>query len=117
MNRFNDPVASATEKLRDNKGDSKIPLLIQRCNPSYWRVTLDHPPINLFDPEMVAGLQMLIERLEHDDHVKVVVFDSANPDFFISHIDLTRVAEFSLKPGPDSPSGPISPDGLSKPHL
>jgi enoyl-CoA hydratase/carnithine racemase len=45
----------------------------------------------LFDPEMVAGLQMLIERLERDDQVKVVVFDSANPDFFISHIDLTRV--------------------------
>jgi hypothetical protein len=100
MNRFKDEVAPATGKLRDNKGDSKMPLLVYKRNPSYWLVTFDNPPINLFDPEMAAGLQTLIERLEHDDQVKVVVFDSANPDFFISHIDLTRVAEFSLEPGP-----------------
>jgi enoyl-CoA hydratase/carnithine racemase len=100
MNRFKDEVAPATEKLRDNKGDSKMPLLVYKRNPSYWLVTFDNPPINLFDPEMAAGLQTLIERLEHDDQVKVVVFDSANPDFFISHIDVTRVAEFSLEPGP-----------------
>jgi enoyl-CoA hydratase/carnithine racemase len=62
----------------------KTPVIDEKRNPNYWRVTLDNPPINLFDPEMIAGLQSLVEQLEHDDQVKVVVFDSADPDYFIA---------------------------------
>lgn len=79
---------------------SKTPIIVEQRSASYWRVTLDNPPLNLFDPEMIAGLQALVEQLEHDDDVKVVVFDSADPDFFIAHLDLTRAADLSLEPGP-----------------
>lgn len=80
--------------------EPKTSIVVQKRSAEYWRVTLDNPPINLFDPEMVAGLQALIEQLERDREVKVVVFDSANPDFFIAHLDLVRAGEFSVEPGP-----------------
>jgi enoyl-CoA hydratase/carnithine racemase len=75
------------------------PLRIEQRSPEYWRVTIDNPPINLFDPDLVAGLQQLVDTLENDPHVKVVVFDSADPDYFIAHIDLLRVGE-PQAPGP-----------------
>src|SRR5271165_951909 len=80
--------------------ESKTPVRIDHRSPSYWRVILDNPPINLFDPEMIAGLQALVEKLEQDNLVKVVVFESADPDFFIAHLDLARVGELPLEPGP-----------------
>ena len=52
------------------------------------------PPMNLLGPELVRDLVSLIESAEADDSVKVVVFKSADPDYFISHVDLTRVAEY-----------------------
>lgn len=56
--------------------------------PGYWRVTIDNPPINLYDPRMFAALNVLMDRIETDDEVKVVVFESANPDYFVAHYDL-----------------------------
>jgi enoyl-CoA hydratase/carnithine racemase len=73
--------------------------LIQH-SAAYWRVTIDNPPLNLFDPEMSDELQSLIGQLEQDPAVKVVVFDSANADYFMAHIDLARAGELSLQPGP-----------------
>ena len=52
------------------------------------------PPMNLLGPELVRDLVSLIRRAEADDSVKVIVFTSADPDYFISHVDLTRVAEY-----------------------
>jgi enoyl-CoA hydratase/carnithine racemase len=52
------------------------------------------PPMNLLGPELVRDLVSLIERAEADDAVRVVVFKSADPDYFISHVDLTRIAEY-----------------------
>jgi enoyl-CoA hydratase/carnithine racemase len=52
------------------------------------------PPMNLLGPELVRDLVSLIRRAEADDSVKVVVFKSGDPDYFISHVDLTRVAEY-----------------------
>jgi enoyl-CoA hydratase/carnithine racemase len=79
---------------------SKSPVIVTQRSATYWRVTLDNPPINLFDPEMTVGLQVLMDRLDQDKAVKVVVFDSADPDYFISHVDLVRAGELDLKPGP-----------------
>jgi enoyl-CoA hydratase/carnithine racemase len=45
-------------------------------------------------------LQALTEQLENDDEVNIVVFDSADPDYFIAHIDLMGIDKFSLEPGP-----------------
>jgi len=51
------------------------------------------PPMNLQGPELVRDLVSLIRRAEADDAVRVVVFMSADPDYFIAHVDVTRIAE------------------------
>jgi enoyl-CoA hydratase/carnithine racemase len=52
------------------------------------------PPMNLLGPELVRDLVSLIQRAEADGACKVLVFTSADADYFISHVDLTRVAEY-----------------------
>jgi enoyl-CoA hydratase/carnithine racemase len=52
------------------------------------------PPMNLLGPELVRDLVTLLERAEADDTVRVLVFKSRDPDYFISHVDLTRIAEY-----------------------
>ena len=52
------------------------------------------PPMNLLGPELVRDLVSLIPRAEADDAVKVLVFKSADPDYFISHVDVTRISEY-----------------------
>ena len=52
------------------------------------RVTFDNPPINLFDPVMIADFRQLLDHLAASRDIRVVVFASANPDFFIGHADL-----------------------------
>jgi enoyl-CoA hydratase/carnithine racemase len=51
------------------------------------------PPMNLQGPELVRDLVSLIEQAEGDDVAKVLVFKSADPDYFISHVDVTRIEE------------------------
>src|SRR5262245_15438476 len=55
---------------------------------------LSSPPMNLLGPELVRDLVSLIRRAEADAACSVVVFTSADPDYFISHVDLTKVAEY-----------------------
>lgn len=52
------------------------------------------PPMNLLGPELVRDLVSLIQRGEADDAVRVLVFKSADPDYFISHVDVTKVKEY-----------------------
>ena len=75
---------------------------VARRSPAYWRVTIDNPPINVMGPEMVRQFQDVIDALESDEHVRVVVFDSAVEDFFLNHSDFTATLEdiTSLPPGP-----------------
>ena len=72
---------------------------VDKVTSGYWRVTFQNPPINLFDPETYAALRVLLDDLETDPEVRVVVFDSDNPDFFISHLDVIRMAEVPDVPG------------------
>ena len=51
------------------------------------------PPMNLQGPELVRDLVSLIQRAEADDTVQVLVFKSADHDYFISHVDVTRIKE------------------------
>lgn len=51
------------------------------------------PPMNLLGPELVRDLVSLIQQAESDDAVKVLVFKSGDPDYFISHVDVTRIKE------------------------
>lgn len=55
---------------------------------------IDAPPMNLLGPELVRDLVSLIQAAEADDAVQVIVFTSADPDYFISHVDLTQIAEY-----------------------
>jgi len=64
----------------------------------YWRVTFSNPPFNLEDPDTIRELQELIGRMEGDDTLKVVVLDSAHPDFFVNHYDIWRVVETPVDP-------------------
>jgi enoyl-CoA hydratase/carnithine racemase len=52
------------------------------------------PPMNLLGPELVRDLVSLIQRAEADEEVRVLVFSSADPEYFISHVDLHKVAEY-----------------------
>jgi enoyl-CoA hydratase/carnithine racemase len=55
---------------------------------------IKNPPMNLLGPELVRDLVSLIQRAEADDTIQVLVFKSEDPDYFISHVDLTRIAEY-----------------------
>jgi enoyl-CoA hydratase/carnithine racemase len=50
--------------------------------------------MNLLGPALVRDLVSLIQRAEADDAVRVIVFRSADPDYFISHVDVTRIGEY-----------------------
>jgi len=56
-------------------------------------VEISAPPMNLEGPELVGDLVSLIQQSEVDDTVQVLVFKSADPDYFISHVDVTRIKE------------------------
>jgi enoyl-CoA hydratase/carnithine racemase len=52
------------------------------------------PPMNLLGPELVRDLVTLIQEAEADDTVQVLVFTSADPEYFISHVDLNHIEEY-----------------------
>jgi enoyl-CoA hydratase/carnithine racemase len=57
-------------------------------------VEIAAPPMNLLGPELVRDLVSLIQLSEADDALRVLVFKSADPDYFISHVDVTRIKEY-----------------------
>ncbi len=60
-------------------------LTIDRRSDSYCRVTFDHPPLNPVTATTVVELAELVGLIEQDPDLNVVVFDSANPDFYLTH--------------------------------
>jgi enoyl-CoA hydratase/carnithine racemase len=58
-------------------------------------VSIDHPPINLLDEVLSQELDKLGRELEVDESVRVVVLESALPDFFVAHSGLGRVGAAS----------------------
>ena len=54
-------------------------------------VSINHPPINLLDDVLSSELDRLGRELEFDESVRVIVLQSALPDFFIAHSGLARV--------------------------
>jgi len=76
-------------------------IFLTRRSPAYWRVTINHPPLNIFGPDTIPQLNEAITALETDEQVKVVVFDSAIEGFFLTHYDfLAKIEETtSLPPG------------------
>jgi enoyl-CoA hydratase/carnithine racemase len=56
---------------------------------AYWRVVFDYPPFNMVDAAIFEGLQDLLARMDGSQSLRVAVFESANPDFYLAHFDLT----------------------------
>jgi enoyl-CoA hydratase/carnithine racemase len=78
---------------------------LAEISDSYWRVTFDNGPLNLMGIQMVEELAEIIGKIEIAPELKVVVFDSANADFFIAHWDL-------LADGERVASMPAGPTGM-----
>ncbi|WP_051450538.1 enoyl-CoA hydratase/isomerase family protein [Actinospica robiniae] len=71
--------------------------------PGFLRAVIDNPPINLFDPAVFAGLNLLRRYADEPANaVKVVVFESANPEFYFAHLDLAKATDVPDVPGAQS---------------
>jgi enoyl-CoA hydratase/carnithine racemase len=75
---------------------------VNEISESYWHVTFENGPVNLLDADSVDELAALIGRIEEAPALTVVVFDSANPDYFMAHWDVTadRARVAAMAPGP-----------------
>src|SRR6202051_1252208 len=69
--------------------ESGVHLRIIEETAAYWRVLFDHPPLNIVGVGMFEGLQDLLARMDASPSLRVIVFASANPDFYLAHFDLT----------------------------
>jgi len=77
-------------------------VFLTKHSAAYWRVTFNHPPLNIFGPKTIPQLNEIITAVESDEQLKVVVFDSAIDGFFLTHYDFLAKIEdtTSLQPGP-----------------
>jgi enoyl-CoA hydratase/carnithine racemase len=71
------------------KTKSTAPVRVIEETSAYWRVLFDYPPFNIVDATIFQGLQELLARMDANPSLCVVVFESANPDFYLAHFDLT----------------------------
>ena len=72
--------------------DPATPLRIVEETPAYWRVLFDYPPLNIVGAGLFERLQDLLARMDASPSLRVVVFESANPEFYLAHFDLTDTA-------------------------
>jgi len=77
-------------------------ITLDRRSPAYWRVTFDHPPINTLTATTITELSQLVDLIERNTQLNVVVFDSANRDFYLAHYDTEHDAArtAALRTGP-----------------
>jgi len=87
-----------------NSATKTTQVRLDRVTPSYCRVVLDNPPLNLMGPDFVLQIREIVTALENDDRVKVVVFESAVDGVFLNHSDF--LANFDDLTGiPQGPTG------------
>lgn len=99
-------VAAAGNSATESEAAArKQQIRVERRTPEYWRVTIDIPPFNIFGPAAIPQLNDVITQLERDPQVKVVVFESAVPGFFLTHYDF-------VPPLTDTTGLPPGPTGL-----
>ena len=85
--------------------------------PTFWRVTFDIPPVNIFGPKQLPELNEIITAIENDEELKVVVFDSAVDGFFITHYDFVTPLEESAKIPPGPTGLQALPDKIGRAHV
>ena len=75
---------------------------LSKPSSTYWRVTLDNPPLNVLGPREILQFKEIITALGSDEQVWVVVFDGAVEGFFLNHSDfLSKLEDLTnLPPGP-----------------
>ncbi|MFI5776184.1 enoyl-CoA hydratase/isomerase family protein [Nocardia sp. NPDC051570] len=71
--------------------NERLPTIRTRQDGGVLWARFDNPPINLVGPQTLISLNKLVDRVEDDDSIRVVVFESANPEFFLAHWDMTAV--------------------------
>ena len=89
-------MANSTYEIHANNGAGEASMAqfkIDRTYPGRWTITFDNAPINMFLPTTIDELGLLMTEIEAAPSVKVVVFQSVNPDFFIAHLDVAKAAE------------------------
>jgi enoyl-CoA hydratase/carnithine racemase len=69
--------------------NAAMPVRVVEESPAYWRVVFDYPPFNMVDDTIFQSLQDLLARMDASPTLRVVVFESAIPDFYLAHFDLT----------------------------
>src|SRR5258705_13868692 len=67
---------------------STVPVRVIEETSACWKVVFDYPPFNIVDATIFEGLQELLARMDSSPSLRVVVFESANPDFYLAHFDL-----------------------------
>ena len=72
-------------------------LRVARSDEGVLSVVIDAPPMNLIGPELVRDLVTLLSELEADADTRVMVLESADPEYFVAHVDLTKVAEYTAE--------------------
>jgi enoyl-CoA hydratase/carnithine racemase len=108
----NELAGSAAEQGAKTEAGAKQQFKITRVTPEYWRVTIDHPPFNIYGPESMPQLNDVVTQIEKDPKLRVVVFDSAVPGFFLTHYDFIPPLELTTSM-PNGPTGlPPLPDML-----
>jgi enoyl-CoA hydratase/carnithine racemase len=88
--------------MKESHNNAQVRL--NRVSPSYWRVVLNNPPLNLMGPEFVLQFREIVAAIEGDEQLRVVVFDSAVEGFFLNHSDFNVKLE-ELTSIPQGPTG------------
>jgi enoyl-CoA hydratase/carnithine racemase len=72
-------------------------LSIDRSCPGIWTVSINNPPINMFDGDTIEELYGLVPLLEQEESLKVIIFESEDSEFFIAHYDTSGARQSSAK--------------------
>ena len=84
------PQTTQLSNAEDNKSlpYDNLPGLHVSVDAGVATVTLDHPPLNLMDGVLLPSLRGFLYQVHDDANVRVIVFQSADPEFFIAHGDM-----------------------------
>ncbi len=74
-----------------------------RAETGVVTAALDHPPVNLLDLALIGELDRLGREVEADRDARVLVLESADPEFFVAHADVKLI--LALPPGAPAPEG------------
>ncbi|QAS82515.1 enoyl-CoA hydratase/isomerase family protein (plasmid) [Rhizobium acidisoli] len=96
------PKVDRAAEVKADPGQEHAQIKVDKRTPAYWRVTFDNPPFNIFGPETIPQMEKVVAAIESDPNLRVVVFDSDVPGFFLTHYNFTP----PLAESTGLPSGP-----------